>query len=82
MAMRTAKQSKGKIGRDRTDVADYFRFLLRMPPDMARKLDALAKEDYSPMNSYILRMLRDGLRLIDAQQAHDTPPPQEARRVS
>lgn len=82
MAMRTAKQAKGKIGREPNGQAEYFRFLLRMPSDMARKLDALAKEDFSPMNAYILRMLRDGLRLIEAQQAQGTPPPHETRRVS
>lgn len=82
MAMRTAKQSKGKIGREPNGQADYFRFLLRMPKEMARKIDALAREDFSPMNAYILRMLRDDLRAREAQQAHDTPPPHEARRVS
>jgi hypothetical protein len=44
-----------------TDAADYFRFLLRMPEDMADRIAALAKADFSPINSFILRMLRDVL---------------------
>lgn len=41
--------------------ADYFKFLLRMPDDMADRIAALAKADFSPINTFILRMLRDVL---------------------
>ena len=69
MAMYTEKESKGRIGREPNGQAEYFRFLLRMPQDMARKIDGWAKEDFSPMNSFILRMLRDQIWEIEAEQA-------------
>ena len=43
-----------------------------MPQDMAHRIDALAKEDFCPMNAYILRMLRDGLKLREAEGTPDT----------
>lgn len=67
MAMRTAEQARGKMGREPNGQQDYFRFLLRMPEDMARKLDALAKVDYSPMNAYMLRVFRDYLKAHHAE---------------
>lgn len=77
-----AKDKRGR-GRERTEAADYFRFLLRMPEDMAREIDAWAKEDYSPMNAYILRMLRDQSRVIREQKAaEEGAMKRPARRVS
>ena len=40
------RDQSGK-GRPRTEAADYFRFLLRMPEEMASTIKARADADYS-----------------------------------
>jgi len=55
-------------GRAKTEAAEYFRFLLRMPQDMARQIDALAKYDFATMNGQILKMLRAQLEAMEAEE--------------
>ena len=69
-----------------TDAANYYKFLLRMPEDMAERIAALAKADFSPINSFILRMLRDVVPEYEvaAREQGLLPPrrPRESERVS
>ena len=70
-----------KIGRPRTETYDYFKFQLKLPDEMMERIAALAKADFTTMNSTILRMLRDVLPEYE-QAARDAGilPPVQGRR--
>ena len=51
-----------------------------MPEDMAERIAALAKADFSPINSFILRMLRDVLPEYEGRQRARVAPPLTSTR--
>ena len=63
--------------RPKTAAADYQRLTVRLPKDVLESLRAKAENIGRPLNTQIVRILRDGLRKCrkgkQSGEAHDQP---------